>query len=283
MAIHSVNTNAGALLALASKRANQTKLDTVSKQLETGYRVADYSDDASVFSVAQSVRSQLKQSQAIRVGISNAIGAVEVGLSGATIFSEQMYDLKKIAIQASDGSLTNEQRNLYANDFRAKLTEMRQVLEQSTFGNRNLLIEFAVPFNTVVGTVQSYDVPADIDNNMLTVTGHRLDYVWANLDTQTIDPASAALAAIVTIDSYVPTVSDALGQLGSDKNMLVRQLAFLQDKEEAMIKGMGALVDADVAAIEAERQSVIVQQGLVTEGLSIANQRPNDLLSLFKS
>lgn len=280
--VNSVNTNAGALLALANRRVSEQRVNTISKQLETGYRVADFSDDAAVFTVAQGVRGELKQSQALRVGIANAIGLVEVGLSGGTIFSEQMYDLKATAIHASDESLTDAQRAIYAQDFRAKLTEMRQVLEQSTFGGRNLLIEFAIPFNTAIGQVQSYDLPVDSQGGTMTVTGHRLDYVWANLDLQSVDPASAALTAIAAIDSYIPTVSDALGQLGANKRQLVNQLGFLQDKEEAMLKGMGALIDADIAAIEAERQSALVQQSLVTEGLSIANQRPKDLLALFR-
>lgn len=281
MTVNSVNTNAAALLAMSHKRGNEQRGDAIAKQVQTGYRVADASDDAAVFAVAQGVRSDLKQSQSIRIAIANAIGSIEVGLSGATTFSDQLYDLKAIAIHASDDSLTPEQSQLYANDFRAKLTEMRQVLEQAAFGGRNLLIEFAVPFNTAIGTVQSYDIPVDTTGNMVTVSGHRLDYVWANLDLESADTPADARAAIAAIDTYVPDVNTALAQLGADKNYFERQLLFVQEKEAAMLKGVGALVDADIGAAEAERQSLLVQRDLITEGLSIANKRPRNLLDLF--
>ena len=42
---NSVNTNVGAMLALSSLRTTQTFLDAASKQVQTGYRVADAADD----------------------------------------------------------------------------------------------------------------------------------------------------------------------------------------------------------------------------------------------
>lgn len=48
----SVNTNSGALTALASLRSLATRVEVNSKQLQTGYRVADLMDDSAVFAVA---------------------------------------------------------------------------------------------------------------------------------------------------------------------------------------------------------------------------------------
>ena len=57
---NSINTNVGAMVALASLRTTQSALNVASKQVQTGYRVADAADDASTFSVAQGIRGNLQ-------------------------------------------------------------------------------------------------------------------------------------------------------------------------------------------------------------------------------
>ena len=54
----------------------------------------------------------------------------------------------------------------------------------------------------------------------------------------------------------------------------------LQDTIDA---GIGNLVDADLAKESARLQALQVQQQLGTQALSIANQAPQVILSLFRS
>jgi phosphoribosylamine-glycine ligase len=63
---NSINTNVGAMVALASLRTAQSALNTASKQVQTGYRVADSADDASSFSVAQGIRANLQAYTAVK-------------------------------------------------------------------------------------------------------------------------------------------------------------------------------------------------------------------------
>ncbi len=71
---NSVNTNVGAYTALASLRITQTALDVASKQVQTGYRVADAADDASTFSVAQGIRANLQAYTAIQGSLASGVG-----------------------------------------------------------------------------------------------------------------------------------------------------------------------------------------------------------------
>ncbi|MBI1245671.1 MAG: flagellin, partial [Alphaproteobacteria bacterium] len=64
MSSNSINTNVGAMVALSSLRTTQSALNVASKQVQTGYRVADAADDASTFSVAQGIRGNLQAYQA---------------------------------------------------------------------------------------------------------------------------------------------------------------------------------------------------------------------------
>jgi flagellin len=72
---NSINTNPGSLTALASLRLTQRALATASKQMQTGYRVADAADDASSFSVAQGIRGNLQSSWPCRPRSPTASGS----------------------------------------------------------------------------------------------------------------------------------------------------------------------------------------------------------------
>ena len=50
----------------------------------------------------------------------------------------------------------------------------------------------------------------------------------------------------------------------------------------SLTSGVGTLVDADLEAASAKLQALQVQQQLGTQALSIANQAPQSLLSLFR-
>ena len=59
MAFNSINTNAGAVVALQSLNRTNAQLDVAQKRVSTGYRVADARDDGGAFAVAQKVRGDI--------------------------------------------------------------------------------------------------------------------------------------------------------------------------------------------------------------------------------
>ena len=58
-------------------------------------------------------------------------------------------------------------------------------------------------------------------------------------------------------------------------------LTFDDDKLDALESGLGALIDADLAKESARLQALQIRQQLGTQSLSIANQAPQALVSLF--
>ena len=59
MSLNSVNTNTGAMIALQSLNQTNSQLASVQKQISTGYRVADATDDGAAYAIAQRVRSDV--------------------------------------------------------------------------------------------------------------------------------------------------------------------------------------------------------------------------------
>ena len=73
-----------------------------------------------------------------------------------------------------------------------------------------------------------------------------------------------------------------LNRFGSDSRYIDAQVAYNRDKLDALDGGLGALIDADLAKESARLQALQIRQQLGTQSLSIANQAPQSLLSLFK-
>ena len=93
---------------------------------------------------------------------------------------------------------------------------------------------------------------------------------------------TTALALISTIDAQTLVVGTALGSLGASSKDVEFLSTFTQTLADAITEGLGALVDANLAKESANLQALQVKQQLGVQALSIANQRPQTLLALFK-
>ncbi|MCA0929348.1 flagellin N-terminal helical domain-containing protein [Ruegeria profundi] len=101
----------------------------------------------------------------------------------------------------------------------------------------------------------------------------------SSIDVTTKAGASAALG---TITGLIDTAIDASAAFGSVQNRIETQKEFIANLTDSFKSGIGSLVDADMEETSARLQALQVQQQLATQSLSIANQAPQSILSLFR-
>ncbi len=99
------------------------------------------------------------------------------------------------------------------------------------------------------------------------------------IDVSTKDGAKNALA---NIESLIQTSINSASAFGSVEGRIDIQADFVGKLTDALKSGIGALVDADLEEASARLQALQVQQQLGTQALSIANQAPQSLMSLFR-
>ena len=92
----------------------------------------------------------------------------------------------------------------------------------------------------------------------------------------------AAAADMKTFKQVQDAISNAMTKYGDASKYVDNQITYNKNKLDAMETGLGALVDADLAKESAKLQSLQIRQQLGTQALGIANQSPQQLLSLFK-
>ncbi|RUM95345.1 flagellin C [Pseudaminobacter arsenicus] len=94
---------------------------------------------------------------------------------------------------------------------------------------------------------------------------------------------SATLGEYVQgIDSMLTAVTTAASDLGAIKSRISSQQEFVTDLMNAVDRGVGALVDANMNEESTRLQALQVQQQLGIQALSIANGSAQSILSLFR-
>lgn len=100
-----------------------------------------------------------------------------------------------------------------------------------------------------------------------------------NIDVTTNEGADSALANVETL---IQNSIDSAASFGSAQGRIETQSDFVGKLVDSLKSGIGTLVDADLEETSARLQALQVQQQLATQSLSIANQAPQNILSLFR-
>ncbi|MBY6201796.1 flagellin [Maritalea mobilis] len=100
-----------------------------------------------------------------------------------------------------------------------------------------------------------------------------------SLDVTTNEGANAALDNVETL---IQNSIDSAASFGSVEGRIETQSNFVSKLMDSLTAGIGTLVDADMEEASARLQALQVQQQLATQSLSIANQAPQNILSLFR-
>lgn len=270
-----IHTNPGALVAQATLRNVTAQLDTVSKQVQTGFKVADAKDDASTFAVAQGLRADIKSLGSVQQGLSGAVGLAEVGLAGATAVSNLFEEIQSKLTQLADTSITATQRSTFNADLQALASQAKDLIGQAKFNGTNLLDN-----TTAISFI------ADVNGGTISVTGVDV-FTTASVFAASVGALTATQARTYlnassnTLDNFVTATNNALSGISANLRAVESQNTFVGAISDATEKGIGALVDADLAKASSKLQALQAQQQLSTQAITIANQAPSVLLALF--
>jgi flagellin len=77
-------------------------------------------------------------------------------------------------------------------------------------------------------------------------------------------------------------MTSAASNLGAEKSRISTQQSFVSNLMQAIDKGVGSLVDADMNEESTKLQALQVQSQLGIQSLSIANQAAQSIMKLFQ-
>jgi flagellin len=299
MSLNSVNTNMGAMIALQSLNKTNTDLAATEKRISTGSRVADSTDDGAAYAVAQSVRSTIGALGAANQQLGNVQGLLSTTQSGLNDVSNTMASMRDVLVKLSDSNVAGDQRNQYVSQYQSLLQNVNTFIQDAGYNGKSLI-------GSVSGSSGTFSRVATVRNEsgasygIATYSGCVL-YKAINFGSiaamgtgsaaHTIGAAAASYGASTiaklitaggTFMKQMAAVGGALNTIGSETNYVTNQIKYNSDKVDSLNTGLGSLVDADLAKESAQLQALQIRQQLGTQALSLANQAPQTLLSLFK-
>lgn len=88
-------------------------------------------------------------------------------------------------------------------------------------------------------------------------------------------------AYLSTVSAMLSRVIDGAAAVGALRNRIDSQMAYNALRSDAIGRGIGQLVDADMEKTAARLRAEEIRQQLAVHALSISNQSPNNILQLF--
>ena len=273
----SVHTNKSALVALQNLNKTNDELSSVQNRINTGLKIGNAKDNASIWSIAQGQRADIGALGAVKMSLNRAQSISEVSMAAGESVSDLLVQLKEKVVGAMDTSLDTRARQALDDDFKAILRQITQVVENAEFDGANILD------GSVGGSIR-FLANADA-NAYITLSTQNMSLGGAIITmaaTASITTATLATGVLAQLDNSIANVNQALGSLGAQAKQIESHNKFVDKLTDVLTAGVGNLVDADLAKESARLQALQVQQQLGAQALSIANEAPQVILQLFR-
>jgi flagellin len=303
----SLLTNNSSITALQNLNATNKAMQTTQERISTGMRVANASDNAAYWSIATTMRSDNSALSSVKDALGMGSATVDVASAALKTTSDLVTQIKSKLVAASQPGID---RAKVQSEITQLQDQIKSVADSSTFssqnwmsvdstsgtytGTKNIVASFTRSGSTVsIGTI-------DVDTTKVSLfdsgaktgimdkdrTSGSTTVAVDSLDISALTDSTADQTTlkdyISVVDSALTDVTTAASDLGAVKTRIGTQTDFLGNLMDAVTKGVGQLVDADMNQESTKLQALQVQQQLGVQSLSIANQSSQQILSLFR-
>ena len=212
----------------------------------------------------------------------DAAGAV----AGATDGALAAEDVDLTAGTAEDALIAGDVISVDLGDFQARYTVREgDVTGDITSGLRQSLVDAGVDSDDFTLATNGTDLTITNlteEAASISFSVERAAGGLAGLAAIDVTTDDGARSAVSSIEGFIQTTVDAQAQFGTTQKRVEIQADFMSKLVDNFTSGIGALVDANLEQASAKLQALQVQQQLGTQALSIANQAPQSILSLFR-
>ena len=305
----SIMTNISAMTALQSLNSTNKALDITQARISTGYRVASAEDNAAYWSIATTMRSDNGALSTVKDALGLGAATIDVAYTGVNSAIEITKEIKNKLVAARQPGID---RTKVQSEVSELQNQLLSISNSSVFSGENWLsVDSSLPaYNSTKSIVASFSrsggsvsigtISIDLTTTELidtadqsgildsedTTSNGGVTYSVTTLDisalTDTDDDLADLEQMISWVDDGISSMTTAASNLGAVKQRTNLQREFVGKLMDAISRGIGALVDADMNEESTRLQALQVQQQLGVQALSIANQNSQQILSLFR-
>ncbi len=283
-----INHNISAMFAHRQLYNNNNDIKKNISKLASGLRITKAGDDASGLAVSEKMRAQIRGLNRAAANAEDGISFIQVAEGYLQNSQDILQRIRELAIQASNGVYTTEDRMQIQVEVSALVDEVDRIASHAQFNGLNMLTgRFAnVQKGGAAGGSMWFHIGANMDQRervyigTMTAAALKLkDGEGKMLSLSTPDKANMALG---TVDSALTNVSKQRADLGAYQNRLEFAVKGLMVGSENTQAAESRIRDADMAkeAMEYVKNQVLVQSS--TAMLAQANMQPQNVLTLLR-
>jgi flagellin len=278
----SILTNNSAMVALQTLKNINSNLAKTQDEISTGKTVSNAQDNAAVWSISKVMESDQSTFKTIQSNLNLAEAVVSGGRAGAEQIQSLLDEMKNLAASASSDASDFAKVN---SQVVAKKNQITSIVNASQVNGVNLLKTNPLPGETEFSVLASLDRTSGTvatTASSITVASVNFEESISGATITAITDSTTAKTAIAEIESLLDIANKGAATLGTAAERINDQASFVSKLADALATGSGALVDADMEEASARLQALQTQQQLGVQALSVANQAPQTILSLFR-
>ena len=277
--IFRINSNIASINAQRNLMQSGRALNKSLEKLSSGLRINRAADDAAGLAVAERLSSELTGLRQASRNSAQATTLVQSAEGGYDEIGNILNRLKELAVQASDDSLTDTDRDAIEVEVAQQLSEIDRIADSTTFNGTALIT------GGTSGTAFTFQVGAGGTNDQIAITikGANTNALasLSNIVSADFGTAASASAAIDTIDNAITSLNLNGADIGAFQNRLEGVSSNLSTMIENTEAAESVIRDVDIAAEVANmtRAQILVQAGVSMLGQ--ANITPQNALALL--
>jgi flagellin len=270
----SILTNTSSMVALQTLKGLNRGLAGVQNEISTGLKVSSAKDNASTWAIASTMTSDVGAYKKMSESLTAASETIGVARNAA----EQMVDiLKQVQGKVIEGKKPGADLAKLQADVDAMTATMQSIGASAQVNGINMVNNTDTQsFSVSLTRVGAGDVGLEV----LGVDG--VDLVTDAAADVTLVADATDESDIDAVETQLQAAIDAAAGFGSAQIRLDAQNEFLGKQMDSIKTAAGAMVDADMEEASARLTALQTQQQLGIQALSIANQAPQSIMSLFR-
>lgn len=288
-----INHNISSIFANRMVKLKGWDVDGNIEKLSSGMKINKAGDDAAGLAVSEKMRAQIRGLRRAEMNAEDGISFIQVAEGYLEQTTNVLQRLRELAVQASNGIYTDEDRLYIQVEVSALIAEIDRIASHAQFNGMNLLTGRFAKFtgeNTITASMWLH-VGANMDQRIQLYIG-TMNSQGLGLKNPVGNPLTASFIALSTpdkanaaiglIDRALSRVNKQRADLGAYQNRLMYAAKSLLTGYENMQAAESRIRDTDMAY---EVSEFTKNQILLNTSLSLlaqANARPQAILALLR-
>jgi len=293
-----INHNLMSMNASRNLSSAYGALSTSTERLSSGLRVNTAADDAAGLAIRELMRADI---QSLNQGVRNAndaISMIQTADGALGVIDEKLIRLKELAMQASTGTYSSDQRLMIDSEYQAMCSEITRIANATDFNGIHLLnghlsgdaathngngIEstgaLKIHFGSGNDSAEDYYY---INVGCVTASALGLGMLSTGTAGKTISTQELAQLALESINKAIVSKDKIRAALGAMQNRLENTITNLSIQAENLQASESRISDVDVATEMTEYTLQQIKAQSAVAMLAQANSLPQMALQLIQ-